>query len=164
MHKVYLSLGSNIGDTRSNLDQALLLLKEKIVICKRSSYYKTEPVDFKDQDWFLNRVLEGETDLEPFELLSFTQSIESTMKRVKTRRFGPRLIDIDILLYDGLSIDAEILTIPHPRMRERAFVLVPLLEIAPDLKIGRDSVKKILDGLEVEGICMIDKEIQEEER
>ncbi|HZK38412.1 MAG TPA: 2-amino-4-hydroxy-6-hydroxymethyldihydropteridine diphosphokinase, partial [Clostridia bacterium] len=100
MNKIYLSLGSNIGDTKSNLDRAVELLKEKVNILNISSYYETEPVGYKDQDWFLNIALEGETDLNPEALLKFTQSIENKMKRKKTIRFGPRIIDIDILLYE----------------------------------------------------------------
>ena len=103
MNKIYLSLGSNIGDTKSNLDRAMELLGEKIKVLKQSSYYETEPVGYKDQDWFLNIVLKGETALNPEELLKFTQGIESKMKRKKTIRFGPRIIDIDILLYEQIG-------------------------------------------------------------
>lgn len=148
MNKIYLSLGSNIGDTKSNLDRAIELLGEKINILNRSSYYETEPVGYKDQDWFLNIVLEGETGLGPEELLRFTQGIESKMKRKKTIRFGPRIIDIDILLYGQIQLQTEDLIIPHPRMCERAFVMVPLYEIAPDLMIEGKKIKEIIDELE----------------
>ncbi len=152
MNKIYLSLGSNIGDTKANLDTAMGLLGEKINILNRSSYYETEPVGYKDQDWFLNIVLEGETDLSPEELLKFTQGIESKMKRKKTIRFGPRIIDIDILLYGQLRLQTEDLIIPHPRMCERAFVMVPLYEIAPNLMIEGKKIREIIDELEGEQV------------
>ena len=152
MNKIYLSLGSNIGDTKANLDKAVELLKEKIEVLKQSSYYKTEPVGYKAQDWFLNIVLEGETDLGPEELLKFTQGIESKMKRIKTIRFGPRIIDVDILLYGQIQLQTEDLIIHHPRMCERAFVMVPLYEIAPDLMIEGKKIKEIIDELEGEQV------------
>ena len=93
---------------------------------------KTEPVGFKDQPWFLNMVLEGDTDLSAEELLRFVKGIESEMKRVKTMRNGPRIIDVDILLYNDEKIETEELTVPHPRMLQRAFVMVPLNEISPE--------------------------------
>jgi 2-amino-4-hydroxy-6-hydroxymethyldihydropteridine diphosphokinase len=144
MSKIYLGLGTNIGDTEKNLEQALLCLSENITILKKSSVYETEPVGFKDQPWFLNMVIEAETNLPPNELLLFTQSVERGMKRVKTIVNGPRIIDIDILLYGGERIDAAGLKIPHPRMRERAFVMVPLFEISPELVIFGESMKDIM--------------------
>lgn len=152
MTKVYLGLGSNLGDERASLEQALTLLSEKVTITQRSSFYESEPVDYTDQPWFLNLVVEGETELDPLELLQFTQGIEQSMKRVKTIRFGPRTIDVDILIYDSLAMTTETLTIPHPRMKERAFVMVPLAEIAPDLRIGRLTVRDILRDLKGEAI------------
>lgn len=152
MNKIYLSLGSNIGDTKANLDTAMGLLGEKINILNCSSYYETEPVGYKDQDWFLNIVLEGETSLGPEELLRFTQGIESKMKRKKTIRFGPRIIDIDILLYGQLRLQTQDLIIPHPRMCERAFVMVPLYEIAPNLMIEGKKIREITDELEGEQV------------
>ncbi len=161
MNKIYLSLGSNIGDTKYNLDQAVELLKEKINIFKQSSYYETEPVGYKDQDWFLNIVIEGETDLTPEDLLKFTQSIEEKMKRVKTIRFGPRIIDLDILLYEKEVIETKDLIIPHPRMEERAFVMLPLYEIAPNLTIKNKKIEEIIRELEGEQIYKKD-DINEE--
>ena len=152
MNKIYLSLGSNIGDTKSNLDRAIESLGEKINILNRSSYYETEPVGYKDQDWFLNIVLEGETGLGPEELLRFAQGIESKMKRKKTIRFGPRIIDIDILLYGQIQLQTEDLIIPHPRMFERAFVMVPLYEIAPNLMIEGKKIREIINELEGEQV------------
>lgn len=152
MSKVYLSLGSNIGDTKSNLLKTLELLKKKVDILKLSSFYETEPVGYKDQAWFLNIALMGETSLSPYELLHFCQSIEQEMGRVKLIRFGPRNIDIDILLYEGFVSDDETLSVPHPRMTGRAFVVEPLYEIAPELLIGGVPLKQIRSSLKGEQI------------
>lgn len=160
MKRVYLSLGSNIGDTKRNIEKALSLLGEKMEIRKISSYYETEPVGYADQDWFLNIAAEAYTDLEPYELLQVTQGIENEMKRVKTIRNGPRIIDIDILLYEGFASTDEILTVPHPRMKERAFVTVPLYEIAPDLEIDGVKLSSILEFLDGEQIRKLENEME----
>lgn len=152
MSKVYLSLGTNLGDKESNLKHALLLLSEEVKILKTSSLYETEPVGFKDQPWFLNMVFEGDTDLSPSDLLCFTKSIESEMKRIKTIVNGPRIIDIDILLYDDEKIETENLIIPHPRMLERAFAMVPLYEISSDLIIFGKSINDIMKNFNGEKI------------
>ncbi|MFQ6057956.1 MAG: 2-amino-4-hydroxy-6-hydroxymethyldihydropteridine diphosphokinase [Anaerolineae bacterium] len=132
IHQVYLGLGSNLGDRQSNILQALQKLRAEISIEAVSSCYETEPVGYLDQPQFLNAVCVGTTDLTPRELFQFVKSIERKMGRQRTRRYGPRLIDIDILFYDDLIVDLPDLVIPHPRLAERAFVLVPLAEIAPD--------------------------------
>ncbi len=129
----YLSLGSNLGDRETNISSALKILGQKVRISKVSSLYETEPVGYKDQPWFLNCVCSVETELSPQALLKFAKAIERKMGRKRTIRFGPRVIDIDILFYDGLILDSSDLVIPHPRLAERAFVLVPLKEIAPGL-------------------------------
>ena len=152
MAKVYLSLGTNMGDRLENLREALFLVDEGVRVDSVSSVYETEPWGFEDQDRFLNIALSGETDLSPVELLDFTQSIERAMKRVKTVRYGPRVIDVDILLYEGVAMDTERLTIPHPRMSERAFVLVPLREIAMDDVIPGESISGLLDKIGNEGV------------
>lgn len=152
MSKIYLGIGSNIGDSRKNIESALLLLNKKINILNKSSYYETEPVGFKDQPWFLNIVIEGETDLNPKELLEFTQSIEKDMKRVKTILNGPRIIDVDILIYSDINMESENLIIPHPRMHARAFVMVPLFEIAPKLIINNMAIADIMKNLKGEEI------------
>ncbi|MBR0598648.1 2-amino-4-hydroxy-6-hydroxymethyldihydropteridine diphosphokinase [Sinanaerobacter chloroacetimidivorans] len=152
MSKIYLSLGTNLGDKKSNLEYALHLLSEKVIILKKSSFYETEPVGFKDQPWFLNMVIEGETDLSSGDLLYFAKNIESKMKRVKTIVNGPRIIDIDILLYDDQEIETENLIIPHPRMQQRAFVMVPLYEIASDLIVSGKSIKEIMESFKGEKI------------
>lgn len=148
MVRIYLSLGTNLGDREVNLEEAVRLLKEKVRVGKVSSLYETEPWGFKDQDRFLNIALEGETDLSPIDLLDFTQIIEMAMKRVKTRVYGPRIIDVDILLYGDVEMDGDRLTIPHPKMKERAFVLIPLEEIAGELMIGTDRLSELVSKVD----------------
>jgi len=132
---VYLSLGSNIGDRADNLNAAIAALAGAGVRVRRvSSFYETEPVDYLEQAWFLNCVLEGETEFQPGELLRALRGIESRMGSKKLIAKGPRLIDIDILLYGKHVIDTAELQVPHPRMALRRFVLVPLAEIAPGLR------------------------------
>jgi 2-amino-4-hydroxy-6-hydroxymethyldihydropteridine diphosphokinase len=135
MTTVYLALGSNIGDRQKNLRQAVRLLSESgIAIAKISSIYETEPVDFLDQAWFLNAVLVAQTNLSASELLSTLRRIESQMGSKKAFAKGPRLIDLDILLYGNDTIATADLQVPHPRMLLRNFVLIPLAEIAPALR------------------------------
>ena len=135
MTMVFLALGSNLGDRKTNLYTAIDFLRRKMTIRRVSSIYETEPAYVTDQPPFLNLVLQGETDLKPMELLRLAKSIEHDMGRKKTIRFGPRVVDVDILLYGDEHISAPLLTVPHPRMTERAFVLIPLAEIAPDVVI-----------------------------
>ncbi|OGO11952.1 MAG: 2-amino-4-hydroxy-6-hydroxymethyldihydropteridine diphosphokinase [Chloroflexi bacterium RBG_16_47_49] len=132
-HIIYLSLGSNLGDRLANLRTAISLLPPKIQTQAHSSVYETEPWGYSDQPAFLNLVTKANTPLDPFDLLTFLKEIEVSIGRQETFRFGPRLIDLDILFYDDLVLDTPKLTIPHPRIAQRAFVLVPLAEIAPDL-------------------------------
>jgi 2-amino-4-hydroxy-6-hydroxymethyldihydropteridine diphosphokinase len=135
MTTVYLALGTNVGDRESNLHEAVRQLREAGVhVNKLSSIYETEPVDYLDQAWFLNAALEAETDLSATELLREMRAIESRMGSAKPFAKGPRLIDLDILLYGEATIDRPELQVPHPRMLARNFVLVPLAEIAPDLR------------------------------
>lgn len=133
MHICYLSLGSNLGDRAKNLAKAISSLAPQVQPLIQSSIYQTEPWGYSDQPNFLNQVVKAETTLDPFDLLDYLKATESQLGRQETFRFGPRLIDIDILLYDDLIVDTHKLTIPHPRIYERAFVLIPLSEIAPDL-------------------------------
>lgn len=135
MPTVYLALGSNIGDREHNLREAVRLLAASgIRIVKLSSIYETEPVDYLDQAWFLNAVLEAQTDLSATQLLTTLRTIESQMGSKKAFAKGPRLIDLDILLFGNETIDTPNLQVPHPRMLLRNFVLVPLAEIAPTLR------------------------------
>ena len=133
MATAYLSLGSNLGHREANIASALKMLGQEAWILKVSSLYETEPVGYKDQPWFLNCVCSVETDLSPQALLKFLKAIERKLGLREDIRFGPRLIDIDILFYDGLILDSPDLIIPHPRLVGRAFVLLPLREIAPEL-------------------------------
>jgi 2-amino-4-hydroxy-6-hydroxymethyldihydropteridine diphosphokinase len=132
-HVVYLALGSNLGDRAANLRAAVGRLAVQVAVEHISSLYETEPAYVLDQPRFLNAVLSGRTALEPLALLAFLKEIERGLGRVPGARFGPRMIDLDILLYDDMALATDALTIPHPRMAERPFVLVPLAEIAPDL-------------------------------
>lgn len=132
---VYLSLGSNVGDRARNLQDAIVALGKLSVQVERvSSVYETEPVDYLDQPWFLNCVVQAETELPALELLRALRGIESQMGSKKLIAKGPRLIDIDILLYGSEVIDTPELQVPHPRMHLRRFVLQPLAEIAPDVQ------------------------------
>ena len=132
---VYFSLGSNVGHRKENLRAAIAALSDAGVrVEKVSSFYETEPVDYLEQAWFLNCAVEGETGVPADELLSALRGIETRMGSKKVIAKGPRLIDIDILLYGSETIDIPELQVPHPRMHLRRFVLVPLAEIAPKFK------------------------------
>ena len=133
IHKVYIGLGTNLGDRQANLQHAIEALEPKVNLCRASSIYETAPWGFTNQPSFLNQVLECETTLTPLRLLNFLKQIEKDLGRVLNFQNGPRLIDLDILFYDDLVMHTDQLEIPHPRLHERAFVLVPLAEIAPDL-------------------------------
>lgn len=154
----YLGMGSNVGDREANLLQALELLKEKVRIEKLSSPYETEPVGYKEQPWFLNLVCSISTSFSPLELLSFVKSMETSMGRVPAFPNAPRLIDVDILLYGDEMMESAGLIIPHPRLAQRSFVLIPLLEIAPDVvcprrgKTIRELVAALIDHTEVKKV------------
>jgi 2-amino-4-hydroxy-6-hydroxymethyldihydropteridine diphosphokinase len=131
-HVVYLGLGSNLGERTRNLEKSLEKITGLASIEQKSSIYETEPWGLKEQPNFLNQVIRINTRLAPLELLSALKKIERTMGRKKSVKYGPRLIDLDILFYDDLVMKTETLTIPHPMLTQRAFVLVPLNEIAPN--------------------------------
>jgi len=135
MNIAYISIGANIGDRLHHLAEAVRALHshERVEVTKVSSIYETAPVGYTDQADFLNIAVCVETTLDPYELLKVCQDIENGLGRVRNIRWGPRTVDLDILLYNNDNIEAENLTVPHPRMGERAFVLVPLLEIAPTI-------------------------------
>ncbi|MBC1402788.1 2-amino-4-hydroxy-6-hydroxymethyldihydropteridine diphosphokinase [Listeria booriae] len=135
MPNAYLSIGTNIGNRQENLENALKLLNqtENIKITHVSSVYETDPVGFEDQDAFLNIAVALETTLDQETLLQTGLNIETELGRVRLVRWGPRLIDIDLLLYDDIKQQSPTLELPHPRMTERAFVMIPLQEIAPDV-------------------------------
>jgi len=130
-HIVYIGIGSNLGDKVSQCEKAIseILTIDRHKLLAKSSLFKTEPVGYTSQDWFVNAVLKIETDLGAPKLLRELKSIESHLGRTETFRWGPRMIDLDILFFDDIEIHTEELQIPHPRIQERQFVLVPLAEI-----------------------------------
>src|SRR5215471_3703683 len=146
---VYLSLGSNLGDRAANLKTAVEHMGELGAMVGRSSLYETEPVEMERQPWFLNCVVALETELMPKQFLARTITIEQKMGRRRTQPKGPRTIDIDILLFGGSVVDISALTIPHPAMHERRFVLEPLAEIAPELRhpVFKKTVREMLAAL-----------------
>ncbi|RKD84135.1 2-amino-4-hydroxy-6-hydroxymethyldihydropteridine diphosphokinase [Sinobaca qinghaiensis] len=147
---IFLGLGSNVGDRNEALKTAIELLQktETISVLECSNVYETKPVGVTDQADFLNLVLKAATSSPPQELLQVTQSIEKEMGRIKDVRWGPRNIDLDILLYNDENIMMEELIIPHPRMAERAFVLIPLMDVISNSKT--DEVKHWLSSLPAE--------------
>ena len=143
----YLSLGSNLGDRVHYLEEAIRLLQEdEVTVLRRSSLYETEPRDVPNQPWFLNLVIEVETALFPRRLLSRIKRVESRLGRKRITNKGPRTIDIDIVLFGRFVVDAPDLTIPHPRMGERRFVLEPLAELTPDLRhpVTHETMREML--------------------
>lgn len=135
MSIVYIGIGSNLGDREKNCSRSVdLLEKNGIVIRQESSLYETIPWGLRDQPLFLNMVIEVETELKPQELLELLKNVEIEVGREKSSRWGPRIIDLDILLYDDITINEETLTVPHPYLHKRDFALIPLCEIAPDVK------------------------------
>lgn len=137
MSIAYLSLGANLGDRKAMLEAALrgLEASNQVRVVKASSVYETEPIGYVGQPWFYNLAAEIETDLDPNSLLTLTKQVERELNRTREIHWGPRTIDIDILLYDDLVTNGNRLTLPHPEMVGRRFVLEPLVEIAPDLKL-----------------------------
>jgi 2-amino-4-hydroxy-6-hydroxymethyldihydropteridine diphosphokinase len=145
----YLSLGSNIGDRAANLREAVTRLSDLGEIKVVSSTYETEPVEFTEQPWFLNCVVELQTGLSPSQLLDGILEIEKQMGRFRQQSKGPRNIDLDILLYEDQVLNSQGLTIPHPAMHQRRFVLEPLAEIAPEARhpLNKRSVRELLHAL-----------------
>lgn len=156
----YLGLGGNIGDPRSAMSTALRILDDSATVSVQavSSLYRTPPWGLVDQPDFLNAVARIETELSPRGLLDACLSAERVLKRVRNERWGPRAIDIDVLVYGDALVSEEGLSIPHPRIAERAFVLVPLLEIAPKLIIGGVALAQALAKLDISDIVKIDTE------
>lgn len=151
---VFISLGTNLGSRAANLRTARESLSPEVQILKASSIYVTPPWGYEDQPEFLNQVLEASTDLAPLPLLQKLKDIERDMGRLETFRFGPRLIDLDILFYGQQIFQHDDLDIPHLRLHERAFVLVPLHEIAPDFvhPVLGESIANLLTKISTEGV------------
>jgi len=157
MNNVYLSLGTNIGERENNLRLAVKMLQDtqNVEVLSVSSIYETAPVGYVDQPSFLNIAVHIQTPLSALEMLNISQGIENELGRVREIRWGPRIIDLDILLFNNDNIEVENLIVPHPRMFERAFVLVPLLEIAKEplneqlllAKATLDSMDLIKEGI-----------------
>jgi 2-amino-4-hydroxy-6-hydroxymethyldihydropteridine diphosphokinase len=156
MAEALLGLGGNTGDVRATLDRAieLICLEKETRLLARSAYYRTPPWGFPDQPAFINAAIAVETGLTPEGLLAHTQSIERLLGRTRgsERRFGPRPIDIDLLAYDDLRLRTPDLELPHPRLLARAFVLVPLTEIAPERIITGVRVRDALAQVDTSGI------------
>jgi 2-amino-4-hydroxy-6-hydroxymethyldihydropteridine diphosphokinase len=150
VHKtVYLSLGSNLGDRAANLREAIEKLADLGKVVAASSFYETEPVELTAQPWFLNCAVKLDTEKMPRQLISAILSLEQSMGRQRKQKKGPRIIDIDILLFGSSVIEIPSLTIPHPKLHERRFVLEPLAEIAPDARhpVFKRSMRELRDAL-----------------
>jgi len=155
LKQAFLSLGSNVGHREAQLLTALERLEAAgIHVLRRSSIYETEPQDFHDQPWFLNLVVEAETELFPRQLLSRIGKIERELGRIRIMAKGPRTIDIDILLFGDFVIGTRELEVPHPRMSERRFVLEPLAELAPDLRhpVNGKTVSEMLSETQAQAV------------
>ena len=158
---VYLGLGSNMGNRQDNLDEAFDFLSQRLRVKKVSSVYDTEPVGNIEQPRFLNLVCQVYTRLAPTELLTLAKGIEDKLGRALSKSNAPRPIDIDILFYGDQVIETPELVIPHPRLAERAFVLIPLAEIAPDLRhpVSGKTIKELLRGVtERQGVFKFNQE------
>jgi 2-amino-4-hydroxy-6-hydroxymethyldihydropteridine diphosphokinase len=154
MPTVYLALGSNLGDRPAALQAAITALPPKVQVLAESPVYETPPWGVPDQPSFLNMVIEGKTSLSPRKLLAHVKAIELQLGRVPSIRFGPRKIDIDILFYDDRIIETPELIVPHPRLQERAFVLVPLADLAPGLvhPLLGCQVRELLAEVDAKGV------------
>ena len=153
-HIVYLALGSNLGNRLANLKQAVAALSPQMEVKAKSPVYETPPRGYEDQPRFLNQVIKVKTYLEPEPLLKHIKRLEVTLGRKASFQNGPRLIDIDILFYDDLILNTASLVIPHPRLHERGFVLLPLMDIDPDLvhPVNKKSVREMVALCDVNGI------------
>jgi 2-amino-4-hydroxy-6-hydroxymethyldihydropteridine diphosphokinase len=153
-HIVYLALGTNLGDRLANLKQAISALTPQLEVKAKSQVYETPPWGFEDQPKFLNQVIKANTYLDPEPLLKHLKRLEVALGRKESFPNGPRLIDLDILFYDDLVMDKPSIVIPHPRLQERGFVLLPLMEIAPNLvhPVNKKSVREMAEMCNVEGI------------
>ena len=149
-----IALGSNLGDKTGNIDKAIELLTQRgdIRLLRRSRNFATEPWGKTDQDWFVNACIAVETPLSARELLWRCQEVERSMGRMPTEKWGPRIIDLDLLIYGDAVVREPDLVLPHPHIGERAFVLAPLMDIAPDLAIGGKSVRQLYGAIDLGGV------------
>ena len=153
-HTVFLALGSNLGDRAANLGEALRRLLPAVNVLAASPVYETPPWGYTDQPAFLNQVAKAETELSPSDLLAHLKQVETLIGRQATFKYGPRTIDLDILFYDQAIVETPTLRVPHPHLAERAFVLLPLVDLEPDLMhpaLGK-TVRQLLDGVDTSGI------------
>jgi 2-amino-4-hydroxy-6-hydroxymethyldihydropteridine diphosphokinase len=155
-HTVYICVGSNLGRRLENCRRgvAKLTCSETTRFVEQSNIYKTEPVDYKDQDWFINYAVKIETVLAPFALLDVIETIEHTAGRIRAGiRYGPRVLDLDIILYEDVVMNTPRLVIPHPRMHKRRFVLKTICDIDPQIKhpVFKRSMRSLLKNLDKKG-------------
>ena len=156
-HIVYLALGSNLGNRAANLKDAIIALSPQMDVKAKSKVYETPPWGHTEQEKFLNQVLKVKTYLEPEPLLKHLKRLEVALGRVVSFRNGPRLIDIDILFYDDLVFESPVVAIPHPRVHERGFVLLPMMDIAPDFvhPVKQKSIRDMIAGCDLRGIVQV---------
>ncbi|UCD77851.1 MAG: 2-amino-4-hydroxy-6-hydroxymethyldihydropteridine diphosphokinase [Desulfobacterales bacterium] len=160
-HIAYISVGSNLGNKLENCRSgiAALIRSGNTRLVDQSPIYRTEPVDYLNQEWFVNCVAKIETDLDPLPLLDILKSIERAAGRIKdTIRFGPRVLDLDIILFDDLVLNEPGLTVPHPRMHKRRFVLKPICDIEPDINhpVFHRTMKSLLEDLDEKGQRLVE--------
>ncbi len=151
-HIVYIGIGSNIGDKVGMCERAIseILKLDRHKLLAKSSFYKTQPIGYKDQDWFINGVIKIETSLSPLELVRGLKAVELKLGRKETFRWGPRLIDLDLLFFDHEEIKTEELCVPHPHLHKRKFVLIPMAEIDRDFihPVFKMTIQELLDNLQ----------------
>ena len=156
-HTIYIALGTNLGDRSANLDSALASLPPAVIILSSSPVYETPPWGYLRQSSFLNQVVKCETYLTPEDLLDYLKAIEKRLGRKPTFLFGPRTIDLDILFYDDLVLETSSLTIPHPRLEERAFVLVPFADLDSDMihPVSGKSIRELLESVDISEVELL---------
>lgn len=156
-HIVYLALGSNLGDRQEHLQQAIAALPPQMEVKAKSHIYETPPWGYEDQPKFYNQVIKAETYLQPEQLLKHLKRLEVALGRQASFPNGPRLIDLDLLFFDHLVLNTPNLTLPHPRLHERGFVLLPLMDIAPDLihPVLKKSVREMVAFSNLNGIVQV---------
>lgn len=158
-HVVYLALGTNMGNRATNLKETIAALPPQMEVKAKSKVYETPPWGYAEQEKFLNQVLKVKTYLEPEQLLKHLKRLEVALGRTASFQNGPRLIDIDILFYDNLVLESPALVIPHPHVHERGFVLLPMMDIAPDFvhPVKQRSVRDLIAGCDLRGIVQVVK-------